>query len=522
MSIPGNTSENEYTRPLLVLLLVSALIRAFIAGAFELGNDEVYYWTYAVYPDYSHFDHPPMVGWLIRFFTVNLQFEQEFFLRLFPVLAGTLNTWLMFLIGKRLKDARTGWIAALLYTASIYGFIITGVFILPDAPQSVFWLLALLLMMNIAGMEDMQPKGNRRMIRIGILLGLGLLSKYTVIFLWIGFIAYLAAYRRSWFKKGSFYLMHLIMAAFFSLVLLWNIQHDFISFHYQGSRGLILLSSLNIDSFLTELLGQVLYTNPLNFLWIVLTILFIIRKPELRQNPHIRLLLLAGIPMILLFLGLSLFRSTLPHWSGPGYLTLLPLTALWIRNSRSLIMPYLSLMVMLLIIGISMIQIRTGIFRVGTLFAHAKNSEEADFSLEIYGWEQLGEQFKDLAAKHEASGSIRKSAPILSYRWFPAANLEYYVAKPSGRFVLAAGDLDAIHKYAWINRIHGGFRLNSDAWYITSSRDYRPPSDLPGVYYQEVMPADTINILRNNKTAYRFFVHRLINMQSKPKDPLNP
>jgi hypothetical protein len=64
---------------LFFLLVLSTLIRALIAGLFELGNDEVYYWTYAVYPDLSHFDHPPMLGWLIRFFTFNLHFQQEFY-----------------------------------------------------------------------------------------------------------------------------------------------------------------------------------------------------------------------------------------------------------------------------------------------------------------------------------------------------------------------------------------------------------------------------------------------------------
>jgi hypothetical protein len=39
------------------LLFISAIARGFIAGFIELGNDEVYYWTYAKFPDLSH-------GWL--------------------------------------------------------------------------------------------------------------------------------------------------------------------------------------------------------------------------------------------------------------------------------------------------------------------------------------------------------------------------------------------------------------------------------------------------------------------------
>ena len=74
--------EKQIRNALWILLVTSLLIRAMIAAFLELGNDEVYYRTYALFPDWSHFDHPPMVGWLIQLFTLNLFFDSEFFLRL--------------------------------------------------------------------------------------------------------------------------------------------------------------------------------------------------------------------------------------------------------------------------------------------------------------------------------------------------------------------------------------------------------------------------------------------------------
>jgi hypothetical protein len=38
-----------------------------IAGTIEFGNGEVYYWLYALHPDISHFDHPPMIGFLFNY-----------------------------------------------------------------------------------------------------------------------------------------------------------------------------------------------------------------------------------------------------------------------------------------------------------------------------------------------------------------------------------------------------------------------------------------------------------------------
>ena len=102
-------------RALIILIVVSTVIRAILASILEFGNDEVYYWTYALYPDWSHFDHPPMVGWAIRFFSFNLTFNSEFFLRLGPIILGAFNTYMIFKIGKLLKDDLAGWYAALLF-----------------------------------------------------------------------------------------------------------------------------------------------------------------------------------------------------------------------------------------------------------------------------------------------------------------------------------------------------------------------------------------------------------------------
>ena len=108
------------------LIILSTVVRAFIAGFIELGNDEVYYWTYALYPGWSHFDHPPMVGFVIQFFSLDLLLKDEFFIRLGSIVFGAINTWLIYLIGAKIKDRLTGFYAALLYTTSIYCFIITS------------------------------------------------------------------------------------------------------------------------------------------------------------------------------------------------------------------------------------------------------------------------------------------------------------------------------------------------------------------------------------------------------------
>ena len=212
--------ERDISKVMVWLLIISASIRAFLAAWLEFGNDEVYYWTYALYPDWSHFDHPPMVGWVIQLFSFNLLFDSEFFIRLASVVFMTANTFIVFRIGKELNDAQTGLYAALLYTASIYAFVITGIFIMPDSPLMLFWLLALWMAIKYflvkvpepvegptnSGMALRQAQGPWLLLLFGLFAGLAMLSKYSGVFLWFGMGLYILIFNRKQLKNPYLYL----------------------------------------------------------------------------------------------------------------------------------------------------------------------------------------------------------------------------------------------------------------------------------------------------------------------------
>jgi hypothetical protein len=488
-----------------------------LAAGFNLGNDEAYYYTYALYPALSHFDHPPMVGWVIQLFSFNLAFGSEFFIRLAAVVAGTMNTWLMYCIGRQLRDERTGWYAALLYTASVYGFVIVGIFILPDSPQSVFWLAAILFLLQ-AFSREIDSVAKRRFLLASVMIGFAFLSKYTTAYLWLGMLIYVLAYNRKWLRMVEFYLAHLIMAVMFLPVLIWNAQNHFVSFLFHSGRVEPVSAAFTPDYFLTEILGEALYTNPINLVLIVMAVYAFFSSKLKNEKKEISLLIWSSIPLIITFLLVSISRRTLPHWNGAGYLTLLPVVALWLRNRSNSKIPLVlrySLAFLVVLITLSTAQIRTGFIPFEKFSKGDDGKGSADYSLEMYGWNQLRDDFIPLADKYEQAGSMPSNSPIVSYRWFPAANYSYYLARGTHRFVMAAGDTAAIHKYAWINQIHGGFKLNSDAWYITSSRDFRSPRSLPGLYYESISLPDTIRISRMRKDVYDFYVYRLKNLQSK-------
>ncbi len=194
-------SNKTTNKALFILIGISTVIRAILASNLDLGNDEVYYWTYALYPDWSHFDHPPMVGFTIQLFSLNLLFDSEFFIRLGAIVFGSINTFIIFKIGQRIKDDLTGLYAAILYNTSIYSFIIAGTFILPDSPQLFFWLLSTYFALGTITSTEITKENKKNLLLTGLFIGLGMLSKYTTIFIWFGIISYIILYNRKWLKS---------------------------------------------------------------------------------------------------------------------------------------------------------------------------------------------------------------------------------------------------------------------------------------------------------------------------------
>ena len=160
------------------------------------------------------------------------------------------------------------------------------------------------------------------------------------------------------------------------------------------------------------------------------------------------------------------------------------------------------------IIITGVLQINHGTFYTGQEKDKSKRGEY-DISLDMYGWKQVMKEFRRLVSDDEPGGIMQKGAPIVSYRWFPAANLDYYVARHTGRFVLAYGPLKSIHKYYWINRDRGGFRQGMDAYFVTTSRDFKDPRELFNGRFKVIDLADVFPVMRGGKVAEYGFIYRL-------------
>ncbi len=502
----------DYKKQMTLLLAVSLLVRCIVAALTELGNDEVYYWTYAAFPDWSHFDHPPMVGWIIQLFTLNLRWDSAFALRLPALILGTFNTWMIYRLGILIKTPRTGWYAALLHTGSLYATILAGTFILPDTPLSTFYLISLYFMFKACGLGSQNKNDPEPLFFLpaGVFTGLAMLSKYTGVFLWAGTFLFVLFYRRSLFKNLYFWLGILVSAFLFLPVVIWNLTQDYSSFAFHSGRISFFGEGIKPFLFGREIIGEFLYNNPVNFILIIWAILSV--SPVTTGTK--RMILLQSVPMIIIFLFFSLFRETLPHWSAPAFypLILLAAAAADVRSIERPLKASVAFLTVVVIVGI--FQIQTGFIPLTPPSSAVEGSEadpqrelgRNDFSLDMYGWKQLGDRFTVVSREQEKlyresngdKGMPGESA-ILAHRWFPAAHLDYYVARPSGTVVKTKGPVERTHKYDQITRLRGGIAPGEKLFYIESSRF---PEQL-----SNTIPLDTFFVHRNGKPVIRYVLH---------------
>jgi 4-amino-4-deoxy-L-arabinose transferase-like glycosyltransferase len=491
-----------------IVVFISFIIRIFFAHTLEFGNDEVYYWLLAKYPSISYFDHPPMFAWFINLFSFGLNFDSELGVRLSSIIVFSINTLILFSIGKEIKNSRTGFIAALLYQSSIYSFVITGIMIIPDTPLSLFWLLAMRSFIIALRANEIDRRALNHMILAGIFTGLAVISKYNSLILWAGAGAYILFHKREWFKKPHLYIATAISISIIAPILLANGGADSSNVSFQTNR-ISLFGELKPLFFMREFLGQLIYNNPINVV-LAFIALFSFRKQQYLKPQDWKILLWFGLPILLVFLFFSLFSATLPHWSAPGYYAMMLITAAYLDQKSKRIIPTVNTVaigIVVIALSIFYIQINHGKL-TGNHSDSKENLGKNDVTLDLYGWSQISNQFMAHSfPKHP------ETKTIIAKKWFNAAHLDYYVVRNNNLKMIALGDANDIHEYLRINALRGGISPGDNAWFIAVSRNYVDPYQYYANAFESIQPIDTLAVYRNNKVVEYAFVFYLKNYQ---------
>jgi 4-amino-4-deoxy-L-arabinose transferase-like glycosyltransferase len=230
------TPNNASRRPLVVAALVIAamtVLRVVYASAIELRTDEAYYWTWSKETALSFLDHPPGIAWLIRFGTAIFG-DSVLGVRFGGIVAMLMMQLLLADMVRRLThDVRAIAVAVLMPEAALYyGLLMAKV--APDVAMIPFAVAMMWALVRLARSGD-----GRWWLAAGLFAGLSLLSKFTAIMFAPAVAAFLLVpdWRWRWLRSPYPYLAVLIAVAVFSPVLIWNAQHDWASFRFQGVRA---------------------------------------------------------------------------------------------------------------------------------------------------------------------------------------------------------------------------------------------------------------------------------------------
>jgi len=449
------------------------------SGVLELSGDEAHYWEWSRRLDWCYYSKPPGVALLIRAGTL-LFGDTELGVRFLAPVLSLLSSVVLYHLGKRLYDRRVGLVAAVLLQlmpmVSAFGLGMT-----PDTLLIFFWLLSLYLLhraWSIGAASDW--------LLLAVSLGLGLLSKYAIVFLYVPAWLLLLTTRqgRERLRTPWPYLSFALSLLFFLPVIVWNSHHGWVMFrHDLGHTKLAQGWGISPGDFLNFLGGQLGAITPI--LCVLILYLLIRRR---REDPFCFWL---TIPILAGFLLKSLQGKVQANWPLTAWLTgLVPLADFLVHHYRPLGINQKRLVSVGLIIPAA-----------GTLFLHipfltmnAPWPGQSHPLKKLLGWRQLGGTVTQVARN-------MNQPFVFSDQYMTASELAFYVeGRPTTYCVDLGRRMNQYDLWPGLDRLVG-----QEAIYVAGN-DMR--ADLAGAFDRvEAEPMVTISS-KSGRPIKTFFVYR--------------
>ncbi len=297
---------------LVFFLIIATFVRLYLAMLFPITADESYYWLWSKHLSLSYVDHPPMVALinlLTTFGRANL-----LALRIGVVIISLLVSILIFFLARKAFNEKVAIWSAVLFQILPH-FLIIWLTMFVEPPLVLFWTASLLILLKIV-----KDKEDKMWYLLGVTIGLGYLSKYTMFLFWPCLLLFLclSSENRNWLKKKEPYWALIISVLFFLPVIIWNSQNGWVSFLFHTGKASADPWGRNFIPFVADQLAH--------FTPFLLFAIYGIAKYALKKDENSRLLFSFSIPLLCLFLILSLKIKIWAHWPSAGYIALIPLS----------------------------------------------------------------------------------------------------------------------------------------------------------------------------------------------------
>lgn len=314
------SSNQDQSRFRIYLFVFAAVIflRAIFALNVGLIDDEALHWSWTRELMLSYYEHPGMIGWL-NFISVSIFGENLFGVRLPSFICYVLTVIMSFKLAKELFDEKAGlFTAAMMLFTPFWGF--GGHVASPEPPFMLAWVLASWVFWQGVRPDDKRWSLAKTWLLLGLLMGLGLNSKFIIALLAPGFGLYLlmTAERRKDLLTRWPWIGALIATILCLPVFLWNIEYDWPGFRYQFHErhtG----ESLSFARWLGWWGAQWGFMTPI--LYPLLIAALVVGFTRLKSASW-RFVVALALPSIVVFYPQPLWADYKPHWSGAAYLIL--------------------------------------------------------------------------------------------------------------------------------------------------------------------------------------------------------
>ena len=471
--------KSPWTASLWLIAAFSA-IRLLVGSASGLSVDEAHYALYGLHPDWSYFDHPPLIGWLQA---LVLPFsESALALRVLPVVLFAATGMVLYRLTRSLFPQDSPWLGfisvALLQSGLMFQLI--GIAMLPDTPLLLLGLLVLLVLQGALTTAQM-----RYWLALGLLLGLAALSKYTAITL-VATVLIAMAFTRQWrqLRTPAVWLAMLLAALVMLPILYWNARHDWISFAYQLHHGTGNLHWQASRFLLSEAAQLLVY----GFGVVVFGVIALVSAARDSSDTGVRYCLALALPVLLLFGWNAGYVATLPHWTSLAWAALLPLSARWIYRRWSQrgvrVGVYMSAAYSLLLMSVLFAEMVT------PRLPFAENKHPMS---DIYGWQDAAQHAETLRAEMAATPGVTPT--LFTVNWTYASRLAWY-ARPTPVVVL---DERYDQFDLWFGSPQNGAR-----GIVVSTEGDAPPATGGAAQFAGCTPRDKLPIILNGHLVSTF------------------
>ena len=466
----------------------AAIVLAFFAArlafafAFGFGVDEAYTLPISRHLSLSYFDHPPLHQWIAHF--AGLASGEGLAARLPFVALFAATGWLLYRLTSELFGPRAGLVALFGLNATPFFFASAGTWIMPDGPLLFGLALAAWALSRLffdPGADE------RRVWRLWLLAGLGFglagLSKYIGALAPLGLLAFLviSPSERRWFRHPAPYVAGILAGLIVLPVFVWNAQHGWASFAFQGSRG-VASGGLKPLQALRVALGQIAFLSP----WLFVPLLAGLLSGMRRWRDDRRLFLLClSLPPIILFTAAPLWiEKGQPHWSMAGWFFVFPLMGAWaediavpVRNLRRYAI--LSVALLAALTASAAVEARTGwlwrLLPAGT----------TDPTLEVLDWSGLAK-----------APLLQPSPPfVISTRWRDAGKIALALG-PSVPIFVVSDD-----PRGWALMKESADLAGRDGVLIVRPKDLAAARTAVAPFFASLGEAQPMTLLRNGEPA---------------------